>query len=129
MWYLSTQTFFIMTKYGINLDLFNRLLEKVILEKTNLFRDYEIHLEDNGRQIWIFLTFYFDNSELSRQEKEYYDNLKSIYGDLDDVPDEDYRYFDDYLRTEALYVPIHKILFKGMGLDKPKYRLIIEVVE
>lgn len=129
MWYLSTQTFFIMTKYGINLDLFNRLLEKVILEKTNLFRDYEIHLEDNGRQVWIFLTFYFDNQELAKQEKIYYNKLEELYGSLDEVPDEDYRYFDDYLRTEFLYVPIHKILFKGMGLDKPKYRLIIEVVE
>ena len=127
--YLSTQTFFIMTKYGINLDLLNRLIEKVILEKNNLFRDCEIHLEEKGKQILIYLTFYVDNRELAKQEEIYYNKLKELYGSLDEVPDEDYRYFDDYLITEVLYVPMHKILFKGMGLDRSKYRLIIDFLE
>ena len=127
--YLSTQTFFIMTKYGVNLDLLNRLIEKVILEKNNLFRDCEIHLEEKGKQILIYLTFYVDNRELAKQEEIYYNKLKELYGSLDEVPDEDYRYFDDYLITEVLYVPMHKILFKGMGLDRSKYRLIIDFLE
>jgi hypothetical protein len=118
-----------MTKYGINLDLLNRLIEKVILEKNNLFRDCEIHLEEKGKQILIYLTFYVDNRELAKQEEIYYNKLKELYGSLDEVPDEDYRYFDDYLITEVLYVPMHKILFKGMGLDRSKYRLIIDFLE
>ena len=60
---------------------------------------------------------------------EYYENLVQQYGDLDNLPDEEYRYCDDYITSGMLYVPIHRLLFSAMGLDKNKYRLSIETIQ
>jgi hypothetical protein len=118
-----------MNKYGINVKLLEKLIDKLIISKTDLFNSYEINMDDNGKRIFIFITFYFDNIKLATFEKEYYENLTQQYGDLDDIPQEEYRYCDDYIRTEILYVPIHRLLFSGLGLDKKKYRLSVETVE
>jgi hypothetical protein len=118
-----------MIKYGINVDLVKKLIDKSIMSKTDLFDSYELTMDDNGMQIFIFFTFYFDNGKLASFEKEYYENLTQKYGNLDEVPEEEYRYCDDYIRTEMLYYPIHRLLFSGMGLDKNKYRLSIETIE
>jgi hypothetical protein len=118
-----------MIRYGINVDLVKKLIDKIIMSKTDLFDSYEINMDDNGMRIFIFFTFYFDNIKLASFEKEYYENLTQQYGDLDEVPDEEYRYCDDYIRTELLYVPIHKLLFFGMGIDNKKYRISVETVE
>jgi hypothetical protein len=118
-----------MIRYGINVDLVKKLIDKIIMSKTDLFDSYEINMDDNGMRIFIFFTFYFDNRKLASFEEEYYENLTQQYGDLDNVPEEEYQYCDDYIRTEMLYVPIHKILFEGMGLDRSKYRLIIDFLE
>jgi len=118
-----------MKSYGINIELLKKLIDKLIINKTELFQGYEINMDDNGKKIFIFMTFYFDNRKLATFENEYYENLTQQYGDLDDIPEEEYRYCDDYIRTEMLYVPIHKLLFSGMGYDKTKYRLNVETVE
>ena len=118
-----------MKSYGINIELLKKLIDKLVISKTDLFQGYEINMDDNGKRIFIFITFYFDNRKLASFEKEYYENLVQQYGDLDNVPDEEYRYCDDYITTEMLYVPIHRLLFSGMGYDKTKYRLNIETVE
>jgi hypothetical protein len=118
-----------MIKYGINVDLVKKLIDKSIMSKTDLFDSYELTMDDNGMRIFIFITFYFDNRKLASFEKEYYENLIQQYGDLDEVPEEEYRHCDDYITTEMLYVPIHRLLFSGMGLDNKKYRLSIETVE
>jgi hypothetical protein len=118
-----------MIKYGINIELLEKLIDKLIIGKTNLFQGYEINMDDNGKRIFIFITFYFDNRKLASFEEEYYENLTQQYGDLDNVPEEEYRYCDDYIRTEMLYVPIHRLLFSVMGYDKTKYRLNVETVE
>ena len=118
-----------MKSYGINIELLKKLIDKLIISKTELFQGYEINMDDNGKKIFIFMTFYFDNRKLATFDKEYYENLTQQYGDLDNVPEEEYRYCDDYIRTEMLYVPIHRLLFSGMGYDKTKYRLTVETVE
>jgi hypothetical protein len=118
-----------MIKYGINVDLVKKLIDKSIMSKTDLFDSYEITLDDNGNKIYIFVTVYFNNRKLAAFEKEYYENLIKQYGDLDEVPDELYRYYDDYISNEMLYFPIHRLLFSGMGLDNKKYRLSIETIE
>lgn len=118
-----------MKSYGINIELLKKLIDKLIISKTELFQGYEINMDDNGRKIFIFITFYFDNKKLKQYEDEYYKNLENIYGDLNEIPDDEFEFFDDYARTELLYVPIHKLLFSGMGLSKDKYRLNIETVE
>ena len=118
-----------MIKYGINIELLEKLIDKLIIGKTDLFQGYEINMDDNGKRIFIFITFYFDNRKLASFEEKYYENLTQQYGDLDNVPEEEYRYCDDYIRTEMLYVPIHRLLFSVMGYDKTKYRLNVETVE
>jgi len=118
-----------MIKYGINVDLVKKLIDKSIMSNTDLFDSYEINMDDNGMRIFIFITFYFDNRKLASFEREYYKNLIQQYGDLDEVPEEEYLHSDDYIRTEMLYVPIHRLLFSGMSIDKKKYRLSIETVE
>jgi len=118
-----------MKSYGINIELLKKLIDKLIIGKTDLFKGYEINMDDNGKKIFIFMTFYFDNRKLATFEEEYYENLTQQYGDLDNVPEEEYRYCDDYIRTEMLYVPIHRLLFSVMGYDKTKYRLTVETVE
>lgn len=118
-----------MKSYGINIELLKKLIDKLVISKTDLFKGYEINMDDNGKRIYIFITFYFDNRKLASFEKEYYENQIQQYGDLDNVPDEDYRYCDDYISNEMLHEPIYRLLFSGMGLDKNKYRLNIETVE
>jgi len=111
-----------MIKYGINVDLVRKLIDKSIMRKTDLFDSYEINMDDIGARVFIFFTFYFDNKKLASFEKEYYENL-------DEVPEEEYIYCHDYIRTEMLYAPIHRLLFSGMGLDKKKYRISVETYE
>jgi hypothetical protein len=118
-----------MIKYGINVDLVRKLIDKSIMSKTDLFDSYEINMDDVGARVFIFFTFYFDNKKLASFEKEYYENLTQKYGNLDEVPEEEYRYCDDYIRTEMLYAPIHRLLFSGMGIDNKKYRISVETVE
>ena len=118
-----------MIKYGINVDLMKKLIDKLIMSKTDIFDSYEITMDDNGKRIYIFVTVYFDNRKLASFEKEYYENLVQQYGDLDNVPDEEYRYCDDYISNEMLHEPIYRLLFSGMGLDKNIYRLSIETIE
>ena len=118
-----------MIKYGINVDLIKKLIDKSIMSKTDLFDSYELTMDDNGKRIYIFITFYFDNRKLASLEKEYYENLIQQYGDLDNVPDEEYTDYGEYINNEMLYKPIYRLLFSGMDLDKNKYRLSIETIE
>jgi hypothetical protein len=118
-----------MIKYGINVDLMKKLIDKLIMSKTDIFDSYEITMDDNGNKIYIFVTVYFDNRKLASFEKEYYENQIQQYGDLDNVPDYEYEYCDDYISNEMLHEPIYRLLFSGMGLDKNKYRLSIETIE
>lgn len=119
----------IMNKYGINVKLLEKLIDKTILDGNDLFSGYEINVEDNGRMIYVFVTFYFNNSNLGRYEDEYYSELTRIYGDLGNISDNEYDDFNEYVRTELIYKPIHKLMFTGLGLDKKKYRLSVETVE
>ena len=64
-----------MIKYGINVDLMKRLIDKLIMSKTDIFDSYEITMDDNGKRIYIFVTVYFDNRKLASFEKEYYENF------------------------------------------------------
>ena len=118
-----------MIKYGVNIDLVKKLIEKMIFSKTDLFTGVDIDLDDSGRKIFIYATFYIDNSKLGKYEDKFNEDLIKDYGSIDNVPDNDYSHFDDYLTTEILYVPLHRILFRGMGLSKDKYTLSVESVE
>jgi hypothetical protein len=118
-----------MIKYGINVKLLEKLIDKTIIDGNDLFSGHEINVEDNGRMIYVFVTFYFNNSNLGRYEDEYYSELTRIYGDLGNISDNEYDDFNEYVRNELIYKPIHKLMFTGMGLDKKKYRLSVETVE
>ena len=84
-----------MIKYGINVDLMKKLIDKLIMSKTDIFDSYEITMDDNSKRIYIFVTVYFDNRKLASFEKEYYENQVQQYGDLDNVPDYEYEYCDE----------------------------------
>ena len=68
-----------MIKYGINVDLMKRLIDKLIMSKTDIFDSYEITMDDNGKRIYIFVTVYFDNRKLASFEKEYYENFMKYF--------------------------------------------------
>ena len=57
-----------MIKYGVNIDLVKKLIEKMIFSKTDLFTGVDIDLDDSGRKIFIFATFYINNSKLGKYE-------------------------------------------------------------
>lgn len=118
-----------MIKYGINVKLLEKLIDKTIIDGNDLFSGHEINVEDNGRMIYVFVTFYFNNSNLGRYEDEYYSELTRIYGDLGNISDDEYDDFNEYVRNELIYKPIHKLMFTGMGLDNKKYRLSVETIE
>ena len=118
-----------MIKHGINVKLLEKLIDKTIIDGNDLFSGHEINVEDNGRMIYVFVTFYFNNSNLGRYEDEYYSELTRIYGDLGNISDNEYDDFNEYVFTELIYKPIHKLMFTGMGLDKKKYRLSVETIE
>ena len=105
-----------------------RFVDKITVKSCE-YCDDEFEVKENEKWKTCCSECYFDNRKLASFEKEYYENLVQQYGDLDNVPDEEYRYCDDYITTEMLYVPIHRLLFSGMGLDKNKYRLSIETIE
>ena len=68
-----------MIKYGINVDLMKRLIDKLIMSKTDIFDSYEITMDDNGNKIYIFVTVYFDNRKLETCQdcNEYFKKMKN----------------------------------------------------
>ena len=119
-----------MKTYGINTDLLKKLINKFIIEKNDqLINNYELNFLDNGHRIFIFVTFYLNNNVFSKHEEKFYQYLIDLYGNMNDIPEEEYDDYKEYLINRELSTTLDRLIYNGMNIDRKKYRIVIELVE